>query len=255
MVVGWSVVFIVLGWIRQRPLRDLLVRPRHLRPGRLAALALPRPVRHRPRARVLRSPRQPDPGAVRALLLVGRGAAVPAVGAGRGAGVGCDRDLPAGPRPDPRPLARGGDGRGPAAQPHLPVAHVGVLPPRCARHRAAAFAYWAARTARWKWFVLFAVLAAACKEDVVLAIAVMGVLVAVRGHRKIGLLTVAASIAWYTIADAGDHPVAERDRSVLRQLLRRPRQEPDRRGDPPGRRTPVRRSTSPPSTTVSATTR
>ena len=42
---------------------------------------------------------------------------------------------------------------------------------------------------RWKWFVLFAVLAAACKEDVALAIAVMGVLIAVRGNRKIGLLT------------------------------------------------------------------
>jgi uncharacterized membrane protein len=62
------------------------------------------------------------------------------------------------------------------------------------------FAYWAARTARWKWFVLFAVLAAACKEDVALAIAVMGVLIAVRGHRKIGLITIAVSIAWYTIA-------------------------------------------------------
>ena len=62
------------------------------------------------------------------------------------------------------------------------------------------FAYWAARTERWKWFVLFAVLAAACKEDVALVIAVMGVLIAVRGHRKIGLLTLGASIAWYVIA-------------------------------------------------------
>lgn len=62
------------------------------------------------------------------------------------------------------------------------------------------FAYWAARTERWRWFVLFAVLAAACKEDVALAIAVMGVLIAVRGSKKIGLLTLAASIAWYTIA-------------------------------------------------------
>jgi uncharacterized membrane protein len=62
------------------------------------------------------------------------------------------------------------------------------------------FAYWAARTHRWKWFVLFAVLAAACKEDVALAIAVMGVLIAVRGNRKIGLIAVAVSIAWYTIA-------------------------------------------------------
>jgi uncharacterized membrane protein len=62
------------------------------------------------------------------------------------------------------------------------------------------FAYWAARTQRWKLFVLFAVLAAACKEDVALAIAVMGVLIAFRGHRKIGLVTLGASIAWYTIA-------------------------------------------------------
>jgi uncharacterized membrane protein len=62
------------------------------------------------------------------------------------------------------------------------------------------FAYWAARTKRWKWFLLFAVVAAACKEDVALAIAVIGLLIAVRGNRKIGLLTLAASIAWYTIA-------------------------------------------------------
>jgi uncharacterized membrane protein len=62
------------------------------------------------------------------------------------------------------------------------------------------FAYWAARTERWRWFVLFAVLAAACKEDVALAIAVMGVLIAFRGHKKIGLVTLVASIAWYTIA-------------------------------------------------------
>src|SRR5262249_7199642 len=62
------------------------------------------------------------------------------------------------------------------------------------------FAYWAARTERWRWFVLFAVLAVACKEDVALAVAVIGVLIAFRGHRKIGLLTLGASIAWYAIA-------------------------------------------------------
>jgi uncharacterized membrane protein len=62
------------------------------------------------------------------------------------------------------------------------------------------FAYWAARTERWRWFVVFAVLAVACKEDVALALAVMGVLIAVRGHRKVGLLTLAASVAWYAIA-------------------------------------------------------
>jgi uncharacterized membrane protein len=62
------------------------------------------------------------------------------------------------------------------------------------------FAYWAARTERWKWFALFAVLAAACKEDVALALAIIGLLVAVRGNRKIGIITFVASLAWYTIA-------------------------------------------------------
>jgi uncharacterized membrane protein len=62
------------------------------------------------------------------------------------------------------------------------------------------FAYWAARTARWRWFVVFAVVAAACKEDVALALAVMGVLIAVRGRRRIGVVVVAASLAWYAFA-------------------------------------------------------
>ena len=62
------------------------------------------------------------------------------------------------------------------------------------------FAYWAARTERWRWFVVFAVVAAACKEDVALVLAIMGVLIALRGRRKIGLIVVAASIAWYTFA-------------------------------------------------------
>ena len=62
------------------------------------------------------------------------------------------------------------------------------------------FAYWAARAERWRWFVVFAIVAAACKEDVALVLAIMGVLIALRGRRKIGLIVVAASIAWYTFA-------------------------------------------------------
>jgi uncharacterized membrane protein len=62
------------------------------------------------------------------------------------------------------------------------------------------FAYWAARTERWRWFVVFAVIAAACKEDVALVLAIMGVLIALRGRRKIGLIVVAASVAWYAFA-------------------------------------------------------
>ena len=89
---------------------------------------------------------------------------------------GCDRGLPAGPRPDPRPLARGRAGRGPAAQPHLPMAHVGVLPSRRASRSAPLlFAYWAARNG-----ALEVVRArsrsspSSCKEDVALALAVIG---------------------------------------------------------------------------------
>ncbi len=62
------------------------------------------------------------------------------------------------------------------------------------------FAYWAARSERWRWFVVFAVIAAACKEDVALALAVIGILVAFRGRRKIGMIVVGASLAWYMIA-------------------------------------------------------
>ena len=62
------------------------------------------------------------------------------------------------------------------------------------------FAYWAARTERWRWFTLAAVLAVACKEDVALAMAVIGLLIAVRGNRRIGLITLACSIGWYLLA-------------------------------------------------------
>jgi uncharacterized membrane protein len=62
------------------------------------------------------------------------------------------------------------------------------------------FAYWAARSERWRWFVVFAVIAVACKEDVALALAVIGILIAFRGRRRIGAIVVGASVAWYVIA-------------------------------------------------------
>src|SRR5437764_10793189 len=62
------------------------------------------------------------------------------------------------------------------------------------------FAYWAARTERWRWFVAFAVIALACKEDVALALAVMGILIAFRGRRRIGAIVFGASVAWYVMA-------------------------------------------------------
>jgi uncharacterized membrane protein len=61
------------------------------------------------------------------------------------------------------------------------------------------FAYWAARTKRWRWFAVAAVVAALCKEDVALSLAVLGVLIAVRGDRRIGTIVAAASAAWFQI--------------------------------------------------------
>ena len=105
--------------------------------------------------------------------------------------------------------------------PTLPVAHVGVLPSRAALAIAPLlFAYWAARTERWKLFVLFAVLAAACKEDVALVIAVMGVLIAVPGAPQDRADHAGREHRLVHRRHPGDHPVAERDRAVLRQLLR-----------------------------------
>jgi uncharacterized membrane protein len=61
------------------------------------------------------------------------------------------------------------------------------------------FAYWAARTKRWRWFAVSAVVAALCKEDVALALAVMGVLIAVRGDRRIGTIVTGAAAAWFLL--------------------------------------------------------
>jgi uncharacterized membrane protein len=62
------------------------------------------------------------------------------------------------------------------------------------------FAYWAARARRWKVFLPTAVLAAACKEDVALALIVVGVLIVVRGDRRLGLVTSAAAAVWFVVA-------------------------------------------------------
>lgn len=62
------------------------------------------------------------------------------------------------------------------------------------------FAYWAARTERWRWFAVAAVLAVACKEDVALVMAVMGGLIFVRGNRRVGVTTVVCSIGYYLLA-------------------------------------------------------
>jgi uncharacterized membrane protein len=62
------------------------------------------------------------------------------------------------------------------------------------------FAYWAARRRRWGWFVVAGGLALACKEDVALALAVIGLLVILRGDRRIGAAIALVSAAWFLVA-------------------------------------------------------
>jgi uncharacterized membrane protein len=62
------------------------------------------------------------------------------------------------------------------------------------------FAYWASRERRWSWFACAALLALLCKEDVALALAVIGLLIAWRGDRRIGFGVTTGSLAWYVVA-------------------------------------------------------
>lgn len=62
------------------------------------------------------------------------------------------------------------------------------------------FAYWAASAKRWGWFAVAAILAVASKEDVALAFIVLGVLVALRGERRIGAVVALAATAWFLLS-------------------------------------------------------
>ena len=62
------------------------------------------------------------------------------------------------------------------------------------------FAYWAARAKRWRIFTIAAVLALLCKEDVALSMAVLGLIIALRGDRRRGVIVAAVSGAWFVIA-------------------------------------------------------
>jgi uncharacterized membrane protein len=62
------------------------------------------------------------------------------------------------------------------------------------------FAYWLARRRRWGWFSVAVVAALACKEDAALAVAVLGLLLLLRGERRAGAITAAAGVGWFLIA-------------------------------------------------------
>jgi uncharacterized membrane protein len=62
------------------------------------------------------------------------------------------------------------------------------------------FAYWAARTGRWKWFWPAALLAITMKEDVALALIIVGLLVIFRGYRRVGGAIALFAFGWFIIA-------------------------------------------------------
>ena len=60
-------------------------------------------------------------------------------------------------------------------------------------------AYLCAVRRSWGWFAMWAVLAVSFKEDVAIALVVLGLLIALRGDRKIGLVTAGAAAAWFVL--------------------------------------------------------
>jgi uncharacterized membrane protein len=62
------------------------------------------------------------------------------------------------------------------------------------------FAWWLATRRRWGWFAVAVAVTLACKEDAALAILMLGLLLAVRGQRRAGLLTAVAGLGWFLVA-------------------------------------------------------
>lgn len=60
-------------------------------------------------------------------------------------------------------------------------------------------AYYCSVRERWGWFATWSALAIVWKEDVALAVLVLGLVVAVRGRREIGLVTAGAALAWFVV--------------------------------------------------------
>jgi uncharacterized membrane protein len=61
------------------------------------------------------------------------------------------------------------------------------------------FAYWFATRRRWNWYAVSCIVAVAWKEDVALAILVLGLIVAIRGNRRVGLTTAIVAGVYYLL--------------------------------------------------------
>ena len=70
-------------------------------------------------------------------------------------------------------------------------------------------AYYCSVRRRWTWFAFWVVLAVVWKEDVALVVVVLGLLVAVRGDRRVGLWTAAGALAWFLAWTLGIFPLLD----------------------------------------------
>jgi uncharacterized membrane protein len=62
------------------------------------------------------------------------------------------------------------------------------------------FAWWLATRRRWGWYAVAVGVALACKEDAALAVLMLGLVLAVLGERRVGLVTAAAGAGWFLVA-------------------------------------------------------
>ena len=60
-------------------------------------------------------------------------------------------------------------------------------------------AYYCSVRRRWGWFAVWAVLAVSWKEDVALVVVVLGLIIALRGDRRVGLWTAGLAFAWFAV--------------------------------------------------------
>ena len=61
-------------------------------------------------------------------------------------------------------------------------------------------AYLLATRRQWRWYWVALVAALSWKEDVAIAVAILGIVFAIRGERRIGLATLALGVAWFLVA-------------------------------------------------------
>ena len=61
-------------------------------------------------------------------------------------------------------------------------------------------AYLMASRKRWTWYWVLLVATLAWKEDIAIAVAVLGIILAVRGERRIGLWTLGVAVVWFVVA-------------------------------------------------------